>query len=93
MIPSLSIKDNKIIYFLFIFINFHYSNFRLSNENSLLGNTNIPSKTANSLQIIKMCEAFSIIKKDISLIVPNLICSKKSVTDYYDLNAKIKFIK
>ena len=58
-----------------------------------LATSNIPSKTANSLQIIKMCEAFSIIKKDISLIVPNLICSKKSVTDYYDLNAKIKIYK
>ena len=37
-----------------------------------LATSNIPSKTANSLQIIKMCEAFSLIGKNISLIIPNL---------------------
>ena len=44
-----------------------------------LATSNIPSKTANSLQIIKMCEAFSLIGKNISLIIPNLKCVKTNL--------------
>ena len=58
-----------------------------------LATSNIPSKTANSLQIIKMCEAFSLIGKNISLIIPNLKCANKSINNYYDLKSKINVHK
>ena len=58
-----------------------------------LATSNIPSKTANSLQITKMCEGFSANGEDITLIVPNLICEKKTIKDYYDLNSSFKLIK
>jgi len=58
-----------------------------------LATARIPSKTANSLQIIKMCEAFSTIGHDINLIVPNLISENVSIRDYYDLKKKIKIYK
>ena len=58
-----------------------------------LATANIPSRTANSLQIIKMCEAFSLIGHNISLIVPNLICNNNSIKNYYDLRKKIKIYK
>ena len=37
-----------------------------------LATANIPSKSANSLQIVKMCEAFSELGHDVRLIIPNL---------------------
>ena len=58
-----------------------------------LATSNIPSKTANSLQIVKMCEAFSLIGNNINLIVPNLLCLNKSIYNYYDLKRKIKVHK
>lgn len=58
-----------------------------------LATSNIPSKTANSLQIVKMCEAFSLIGKNINLIIPNLKCKKQSIYDYYDLRSKINVYK
>lgn len=58
-----------------------------------LATSNIPSKTANSLQIVKMCEAFSLLGKNINLIVPNLSCINKSIDNYYDLKSKIKIYK
>ena len=58
-----------------------------------LATANIPSRTANSLQIVKMCEAFSLIGYNISLIVPNLICNNNSIKSYYDLKRKFKIYK
>ena len=58
-----------------------------------LATANIPSRTANSLQIIKMCEAFSVIGHDITLIVPNLLCNNTSIKNYYDLKKNIKLYK
>ena len=58
-----------------------------------LATSNIPSKTANSLQIIKMCEAFSLIGNNISLIIPNLNCINKPIGSYYDLKKKINIHK
>ena len=58
-----------------------------------LATSNIPSKTANSLQIVKMCEAFSLIGKNINLIIPNLKCKNQSIYNYYDLKGKINVHK
>lgn len=58
-----------------------------------LATSNIPSKTANSLQVVKMCEALSKIGHKISLIVPNLLCAKETVKNYYDLNNIFKLHK
>ena len=37
-----------------------------------LATANIPSRTANALQIIKMCEAISKLKYSVTLFLPNL---------------------
>jgi len=58
-----------------------------------LATSNIPSKTANSLQITKMCEAFSNIGHSTSLIVPNLKCEKISIKEYYDIKNSFKIYK
>jgi len=58
-----------------------------------LATSNIPSKNANSLQIVKMCEALSLIGKNIGLIFPNLECFNKSIQNYYDLKNKINILK
>jgi hypothetical protein len=58
-----------------------------------LATANIPSKSANSLQIVKVCEAMSKLGHDVSLFVPNLITLDTSITKYYGLNSKFKVIK
>ena len=58
-----------------------------------LATSNIPSKTANSLQITKMCDAFFNIGHRISLIVPNFKSKKISVKEYYDIKNKFKIYK
>ena len=37
-----------------------------------LATANIPSKSANSLQIVKMCDAFVSLGHEVKLIAPNL---------------------
>tara|TARA_Y100000590_G_scaffold156343_1_gene179698 strand:- start:521 stop:1633 length:1113 start_codon:yes stop_codon:yes gene_type:complete len=58
-----------------------------------LATSNIPSKTANSLQISKMCDAFSNIGHKISLIVPNFKNINVSIKEYYDLKNNFKIYK
>ena len=58
-----------------------------------LATSNIPSKTANSLQISKMCDAFYNIGHKISLIVPNFKSKKVSIKEYYDLKNNFKIHK
>ena len=58
-----------------------------------LATSNIPSKTANSLQISKMCDAFFNIGHSISLIVPNFKSKKISVKEYYDIKNNFKIYK
>ena len=82
-----------MFFFNFIFCIFHYKKYILLMKIHYLATSNIPSKTANSLQITKMCEGFSANGEDITLIVPNLICEKKTIKDYYDLNSSFKLIK
>ena len=50
-----------------------------------LATANIPSKSANSLQIIKMCEAITSLGHKVKLITPNLSEINRSITSYYDL--------
>ena len=58
-----------------------------------LATARIPSKSANSLQIVKMCEAISKQKHQIKLIIPNLKNLKYSVKSYYDLKYNFKIIR
>lgn len=58
-----------------------------------LATSNIPSKTANALQIIKMCDSISKLGHDITLIIPNLISLNISLKKYYDLKNNFKLIK
>jgi len=60
-----------------------------------IANASIPSTSANSVHIMKICEAFKELEVDIELIVPNigskeLLNNKKSVFDFYGI--KNKFI-
>ena len=58
-----------------------------------LATANIPSKSANSLQITKMCDALSLLGHDVNLFIPNLNTLKVSINDYYDLKNKFKVTK
>ena len=58
-----------------------------------LATSNIPSRTANALQIIKMCEAISKAGHSIRLILPNLKTLSVPLQKYYDLKYKIDIIK
>ena len=58
-----------------------------------LATANIPSKSANSLQITKMCDAFSDLGYDVNLFIPNMNNVKISISNYYDLKNKFKITK
>ena len=53
-----------------------------------LATANVPSGSANSIQIIKMCEAFKSNGHNIKLILPNLISEDNLNSDYYDIKNK-----
>ena len=55
-----------------------------------LSNSAIPSSVASSIQIVKMCEAFSELDNQVVLIATNLPKNKKNIFEYY--NVKYKFI-
>jgi len=54
-----------------------------------LSNSAIPSTVASSIQIVKMCEAFSELKNDVLLITTNV--KKKDVSTFKHYNIKNKF--
>ena len=56
-----------------------------------LANTGIPSKNASAIQIVKMCEAFSELKNNVTLITTN--ASSGNIFDFYSIKTKFKFIK
>ncbi len=58
-----------------------------------LATANIPSRTANALQIIKMCEAISKLKYSVTLFLPNLNGPNMSLKKYYGIKHKINLIK
>jgi len=53
-----------------------------------LATANVPSGSANSIQITKMCEAFKTNGHNIKLILPNLISEDNLNSDYYDVKNK-----
>ena len=55
--------------------------------------SDIPSKNANSLQIVQMCNALSEIGNDVKLIIPNLSKTNKSIKDYYGVKSNFEVIK
>jgi glycosyltransferase involved in cell wall biosynthesis len=56
-----------------------------------LANTGIPSKNASAIQIVKMCEAFSKLKNQVTLITTN--ASSGNIFNFYDIKTKFKFKK
>ncbi len=58
-----------------------------------LATANIPSKSANSLQIIKMCEALSLLGHEVNLFIPNYDTIEVSTYKYYDLKKKFPIIR
>tara|TARA_B100000902_G_scaffold385012_1_gene425870 strand:- start:13640 stop:14758 length:1119 start_codon:yes stop_codon:yes gene_type:complete len=55
-----------------------------------LSNTAIPSPVAASIQIVKMCEAFSRLKNEVMLITINDFKNKKNFLNYYNVKSKFK---
>ena len=55
-----------------------------------LSNSAIPSTVASSIQIVKMCEAFSELKNNVLLITTNVKKKNDNIFKYY--NVKNKFI-
>lgn len=54
-----------------------------------IANTAIPSTTASSIQIVKMCEAFSELKNEVILITTNVSIKDRNIFNFY--NVKYKF--
>ena len=54
-----------------------------------LANTAIPSTNASAIQIVKMCEAFSELKNQVTLITTN--ASNGNIFNFYKIKAKFKF--
>ena len=53
-----------------------------------LANTGIPSKNASAIQIVKICEAFSKLKNQVTLITTHT--ASGNIFSYYDVNTKFK---
>ena len=58
-----------------------------------LSNNDMPSKMANSIQTIKMCEAFTKNYNNVLLICPNSHKIKTSVFKFYDVKKKFSIIR
>jgi glycosyltransferase involved in cell wall biosynthesis len=58
-----------------------------------LTNSAIPSTVASSIQIVKMCEAFSELNNEVILITTNVSKKKQDLFDYYDVKFKFIFKK
>ena len=52
--------------------------------------SDIPSKNANSLQIVQMCNAMSLLGHKVNLIIPNLKKSNKSIRQFYGIKSKFR---
>lgn len=50
--------------------------------------SDIPSKNANSLQIVQMCNAMTLLGHKVNLIIPNLRKSNKSLRQFYGIKSK-----
>lgn len=58
-----------------------------------LSNNAIPSTQASSLQIMKMCEAFSANNHEVLLVCPNSNQIKKNPFNFYNIKNKFKILK
>ena len=58
-----------------------------------LSNTAIPSHVASSIQIVKMCEAFSKNGNSVNLITTNASKIKLNIFDFYDVKNKFNIFK
>ena len=58
-----------------------------------LSNNDMPSKMANSIQTIKMCEAFVQNGNNVLLICPNSEKVKSTIFNYYNVKTKFDFLK
>ena len=56
-----------------------------------LSNSAIPSTVASSIQIVKMCEAFSELKNDVLLITTNVKKTNINLFKYYNVKNKFNF--
>ena len=55
--------------------------------------SDIPSKNANSLQIVQMCNAMSLLGHKVNLIIPNLKKSNKSIRQFYGIKSKFRVLR
>ena len=53
-----------------------------------LANTGMPSRNASAIQIVKMCEAFSELNNNVTLITTNT--SSGNIFNYYNIKKKFK---
>ncbi len=53
----------------------------------------IPSKNANALQIVQMCNAMVLNGHKVTLLIPNFSKSEKSLKEYYGIETSIRIIK
>lgn len=58
-----------------------------------LSNNDMPSKMANSIQTIKMCEAFTYNDHNVLLICPNSQKIKTSIFKFYDVRKKFQIMR
>lgn len=58
-----------------------------------LSNTAIPSNVASSIQIVKMCEAFSLLDHDVNLITTNTSRIKSNIFEFYNVKKKFNIFK
>jgi glycosyltransferase involved in cell wall biosynthesis len=58
-----------------------------------LSNSAIPSSVASAIQIVKMCEAFSELNNKVILITTNVLKTKISLNEYYNIKYKFSFIR
>ena len=56
-----------------------------------LANTAIPSTNASAIQIVKMCETFSKLKNQVTLITAN--SSNGNIFNFYNVKTKFRFKK
>ena len=58
-----------------------------------LSNSAIPSSVASAIQIVKMCEAFSQLNNKVTLITTNVLKTKISLNEYYNIKYKFSFVR
>ena len=58
-----------------------------------LSNSAIPSTVANAIQTVKMCEAFSELNNEVTLITTNVLKTKINLNKYYNIKFKFSFVR